>query len=252
MHCNESQQREGRQGALRLARANCGCYRVPDKDTSECAWGPGAYNRGERPSIQSKDHPCRLLASAMQASAAELSDQQIQDQLLVSLKSSPHVVKLTRPTTPVKAMIRTFLHHCCLRTDLAPRRKAYACPASVSVLSTSRSRRSPRCRIESIFWTMMSLLRVSGRSKGTERKGLPQVRAGTSETEREGTNTLSRSERACLRGSAGGAVVYWCMSCASALASGWAGMDRPWPAPVRTPRANGFPRRRSRRKRIST
>lgn len=66
--------------------------------------------------------------------------------------------RLTTPTTPVKAVILTFFHHCCLLTVLAPLLKAYACPANVSVLSTSRSSLSPRCRIESIFCTMISFL----------------------------------------------------------------------------------------------
>ena len=63
---------------------------------------------------------------------------------------------LTTATTALKAKIRVFFHHICLLTVLAPRLKAVAWLAMLSVLSTSNSMRSPRLRICSTFWTMMS------------------------------------------------------------------------------------------------
>lgn len=129
------------------------------------------------------------------------------------------------PTTPVNAMILTFRHHCCLLTDRAPRLKAYAWPANVSVLSTRRSSRSPRCRIESMFCTMISFLsrqlrlwrdsRQQQERRGGGRRGRDRS-ADVPDHGETSTDTLSRSDRACLRGSAGGAVVYWCISYTSA------------------------------------
>ena len=63
---------------------------------------------------------------------------------------------LTTATTALKAKIRVFFHHICLLTVLAPRLKAVVWLAMLSVLSTSNSMRSPRLRICSTFWTMMS------------------------------------------------------------------------------------------------
>jgi hypothetical protein len=110
---------------------------------------------------QNIDHLCvARRATTVQSGTTELRKQNVEQKLpsaLARVRAGP----LTTPTTPDKAMILTLRHHCCLLTDRAPRLKAYACPASVSVLSTSKSKRSPLCKIESMFWTMISLLSIS-------------------------------------------------------------------------------------------
>jgi hypothetical protein len=95
------------------------------------------------------------------------------------------------------AMTRTFFHHICRRRPRLRTRKSRALPPSRSVLSTSRSIRSPRSRTLSMFSVMMSL-------------------------------TLSISRRAFERESLGGATLYcWSMDLSWVLNSAvpYAGSD---------------------------
>ena len=64
---------------------------------------------------------------------------------------------LTTPTATLRSIIFWFLQNCCLLTVRAPLLNAVAWCAMLSVLSTNNSILSPRLRICSTFWTMMSL-----------------------------------------------------------------------------------------------
>jgi len=99
-----------------------------------------------------------LRSAVGQWQATELGNEYVEYDLSSAHTQHHWRKRLTTPTTPVNIIILTFFHHCCLLTFLAPLLKAYACPASVSVLSTNKSSRSPRWRMESMFWTMISLL----------------------------------------------------------------------------------------------
>jgi hypothetical protein len=68
---------------------------------------------------------------------------------------------LTKQTRTLSPIIFLSLHHILRLSTLAPRRKAVAWLAMLSVLSTRSSMRSPRERMDSTFWTMMDLTALS-------------------------------------------------------------------------------------------
>lgn len=100
------------------------------------------------------------------------------------MPTNKYTKKIT--TTTRRAINLTFFHHILLRSPRLLIRKSCAFPPNRSVLSTSRSMRSPRSRTRSIFSVMIS-------------------------------RTLSISFRAEASASAGGAVLYVFSSVRSSL-----------------------------------
>jgi hypothetical protein len=101
-----------------------------------------------------------LRPALVQPRAAELGGKDPQQDLSLAVSllvlSRPQRSNLTSAATPLSASTRVFFHHIWRRAARAPRRNAVAWPAIASVLSTRSSMRSPRERICSTFWTMMS------------------------------------------------------------------------------------------------